>query len=261
MYKSLGRSMSVSNNQLLQLLNVLLKPEQIKDYCPNGLQVEGKSKVSKLVTGVTASQALIDHAVSINADAILVHHGYFWKGESPCITGMKRKRLHSLLHHDVNLYAYHLPLDIHPTLGNNAQLAKLLGIVDISPLEQHNPQSVVMQGRFDGGIYPTELTNLLSHVLSKKPLHEAAKKTIIETVAWCTGGGQGYIEMAAEQGIDAYITGEVSEQTVHTAREMNIHFYAAGHHATERYGVKALGEYIKQELGIETVFIDIDNPA
>ena len=253
--------MSVTNSQLLRSLNSLLKPEKVNDYCPNGLQVEGKTKVTKLVTGVTASQALIDHAVSINADAILVHHGYFWKGETPCITGMKRKRIHSLLHHDINLYAYHLPLDIHPTLGNNAQLAKVLGIVDITPLEQHNSQSVVMQGRFDGGIYPTDLSKLLTNTLTKTPLHEPAKKAKIKTVAWCTGGGQGYIEMAAEQGIDAYITGEVSEQTIHTAREMDIHFYAAGHHATERYGVKALGEYIQQELGIEAVFIDIDNPA
>lgn len=253
--------MTVSNSQLLESLNGLLKPEKVKDYCPNGLQVEGKREITKLVTGVTASQALIDHAVSINADAILVHHGYFWKGESPCITGMKRNRIHTLMQHNINLYAYHLPLDIHPSLGNNAQFAKLLGIVDVSPLEQNNPQSVVMQGRFADGISATELTNLLSNVLTRTPLHESADKTNIETVAWCTGGGQGYIELAAEKGIDAYITGEVSEQTIHTAREMDIHFYAAGHHATERYGVKALGEFIQQELEIETVFVDIDNPA
>ena len=165
------------------------------------------------------------------------------------------------MHHDINLYAYHLPLDIHPVLGNNAQFAKLLGITDISPLEENNPQTVVMQGRFKGGISPTELTRLLSTKLCKPPLHEPAVKTEIKTVAWCTGGGQGYIELAAEKGIDAYITGEVSEQTIHIAREMDIHFYAAGHHATERYGVKALGEYIQQELGIEAVFVDIDNPA
>lgn len=253
--------MSVSNTQLLQSLNSILTPEKIKDYCPNGLQIEGNNMVTKLVTGVTASQALIDHAVSINAEAILVHHGYFWKGESPCITGMKRKRIKTLLKHDINLYAYHLPLDIHPTLGNNAQLAKLLGIVDITSLELDNPQSVVMQGKFEGGISPTELTQLLSTKLSKTPLHEPAKTSEIETVAWCTGGGQSYIELAAENGIDAFITGEVSEQTIHTAREMNIHFYAAGHHATERYGVKSLGEYLQQELAIESVFVDIDNPA
>lgn len=253
--------MSVSNSQLLQFLNSLLKPSTVKDYCPNGLQIEGKETVTKLVTGVTASQSLIDYAVSINADAILVHHGYFWKGESPCITGMKKKRIQTLLVNDINLYAYHLPLDIHPTLGNNAQLAKLLGIVDISPLEENNPQSVVMQGRFEGGIKPCELTQLLSTKLDKTPLHEPAVKKRIETVAWCTGGGQGYIDLAADKGIDAFITGEVSEQTIHTAREMDIHFYAAGHHATERYGVKALAEYIQQELKIEAVFVDIDNPA
>lgn len=239
----------------------MLTPEKISDFCPNGLQVEGKQKVTKIVTGVTASQALIDHAVSINADAILVHHGYFWKGESPCITGMKRKRIQTLLQNNINLYAYHLPLDIHPTLGNNAQLANVLNIVDVLPLEENNPQSVVMKGRFEGSISSTELTQLLTNKLGKTPLHEAATFDKIETVAWCTGGGQGYIELAAEKGIDAYITGEVSEQTIHTAREMNIHFYAAGHHATERYGVKALGEYIQQTLAIETVFVDIDNPA
>jgi dinuclear metal center YbgI/SA1388 family protein len=253
--------MSVTNDQLLQTLNSILKPEKINDYCPNGLQVEGNKKVSKLVTGVTASQALIDHAISIKADAILVHHGYFWKGESSCITGMKRKRIYSLMQHDINLYAYHLPLDIHATLGNNAQLAKLLGIVDIMPIEKNNPQCVVMQGRFEGGISPSTLTQLLNTQLTKVPLHEPAEKDRIETVAWCTGGGQGYIDLVADKGIDAYITGEVSEQTIHTAREMNIHFYAAGHHATERYGVKALGEHIQQTLEIETVFVDIQNPA
>lgn len=253
--------MSVSNGQLLQFLNSILMPEKVKDYCPNGLQVEGKRDVFKLVTGVTASQALIDHAVSINADAILVHHGYFWKGESPCLTGMKKKRIQTLMRHDINLYAYHLPLDIHPTLGNNAQLANLLGIVDISPLEQSNPQSVVMQGRFDKSISPSMLAKKLQTVLNKKPLVEPSDKTMIQSVAWCTGGGQGYIDLAAENGIDAFITGEVSEQTIHTAREMNIHFYAAGHHATERYGVKALGEYLQKELAIEVVFVDIDNPA
>tara|TARA_R110000751_G_scaffold91266_3_gene179036 strand:- start:243987 stop:244700 length:714 start_codon:yes stop_codon:yes gene_type:complete len=236
-------------------------PEKVKDYCPNGLQVEGKEQVSKLVTGVTASQALIDHAVAINADAILVHHGYFWKGESPCISGMKKKRIQTLLQHDINLYAYHLPLDIHPSLGNNAQLAKLLGIVDVSPMQANNPQCVVMQGRFEAGISANELSRLLTTQLAKTPLHEPANTSMIETVAWCTGGGQGYIELAAESGIDAYITGEVSEQTIHTAREMNIHFYAAGHHATERYGVKALGEHIQHTLSIETVFVDIPNPA
>ena len=253
--------MSVSNSHLLQILNSLLKPEKVKDFCPNGLQIEGQKSISKIVTGVTASQALIDYAVAINAEAILVHHGYFWKGESPCINAMKKKRIKTLLQHDINLYAYHLPLDIHPSLGNNAQLAQLLGIVDVSPLEENNPQSVVMQGRFVDGISPSELNLLLAKTLSKTPLHEPACQSKIHTVAWCTGGGQSYIDLAASNNIDAFITGEVSEQTIHTAREMDIHFFAAGHHATERYGVKALGEYIQKELNVEVVFKDIDNPA
>lgn len=253
--------MSITRTHLLKSLNSLLSPEKIKDFCPNGLQVEGKENISKLVTGVTASQALIDHAVEINADAVLVHHGYFWKGESPCLTGMKKKRISTLLKHDINLFAYHLPLDIHPVVGNNAQLAKLLGISEVTPLEEHNAQSVVMQGQFKDQISAEQLNHLLTTKLNKKALHEPANKSQIKTVAWCTGGGQGYIELAAEKGIDAFITGEVSEQTIHTAREMNIHFYAAGHHATERYGVKALGEYLAQTLDIEVFFVDIDNPA
>ncbi|WP_158968844.1 Nif3-like dinuclear metal center hexameric protein [Paraglaciecola sp. L3A3] len=253
--------MSVTRIQLLTFLNNLLKPDNIKDYCPNGLQVEGKQTISKLVTGVTASQALIDHAVSINADAILVHHGYFWKGEDPCITGMKKKRFAALLTNDINLFAYHLPIDIHSELGNNAQLAKLLDIVDVMPLEENNPNCVVMRGRFADGIKPEELTDKIFQQLGRAPLHEPALKKQINTIAWCSGGGQNYIQQAAELGIDAYLTGEVSEQTIHTAREMNIHFYAAGHHATERYGAKAVGEHIQNELGIESVFVDIPNPA
>lgn len=258
---SQGKFMSVTRMQLLQTLNSLLSPEKIKDYCPNGLQVEGKERICKLVTGVTACQELIDHAVAINADAILVHHGYFWKGESPCLTGMKKNRISALLKHEINLFAYHLPLDIHPVIGNNAQLAKLLGISEVTPLEENNAQSVVMQGQFKNKISADQLTQLLTDQLNKEPLHEAAHKAEIQTVAWCTGGGQGYIELAAEKGMDAFITGEVSEQTIHTAREMNIHFYAAGHHATERYGVKALGEYLTLTLALEVVFVDIDNPA
>lgn len=253
--------MDITNFQLLNFLDSVLTPEKIKDFCPNGLQVEGKTKITKIVTGVTASQALIDQAVDVGADAILVHHGYFWKGESPCLTGMKKKRISTLLKHDINLYAYHLPLDIHPVLGNNAQLANLLGIKDVTPLEEGNAQSVVMKGVFPEAIAPEELCKKINLTLNKPPLHEASNKPKIKTVAWCTGGGQGYIEQAAIQNIDAFITGEVSEQTIHISREMNIHFFAAGHHATERYGAKALGEHIQGCLNIETIFIDINNPA
>jgi dinuclear metal center YbgI/SA1388 family protein len=253
--------MSVSRNELLSFLNSLLKPEKIKDYCPNGLQVEGKGQINKLVTGVTASQALIDQAIAENADAILVHHGYFWKGENPCVVGMKKNRLQALLANDINLFAYHLPLDVHPELGNNAQLAQLFGIQQVQPLEKSNPYSVVMQGKFEQPLLAADVVQLLTNKLGRHPLHEAGQKTHISTLAWCSGGGQGYIQQAAELGIDGFITGEVSEQTIHTAREMNIHFFAAGHHATERYGAKAVGNKVAECFGIESVFIDIDNPA
>ncbi|MGS2720079.1 Nif3-like dinuclear metal center hexameric protein [Paraglaciecola aestuariivivens] len=253
--------MSISNKQLLHSLNSLLCPEKVSDYCPNGLQVEGKSQIAKIVTGVTASQALIDRAIAEQADAILVHHGFFWKGESANIVGMKKKRIQALLKHDINMYAYHLPLDIHPTLGNNAQLGQLLGITNIAPIESISPSGLVLVGEFEQAITASELSELLSQKLAKQPLHEAASSNLIKKLAWCTGGGQGYISAAADYGVDAFITGEVSEQTIHIARELDLHFFAAGHHATERYGAKALGEYIQTNLQIDTVFVDIDNPA
>ncbi|MFT5674288.1 MAG: dinuclear metal center YbgI/SA1388 family protein [Paraglaciecola sp.] len=253
--------MSIDNDQFLAFLNELLQPERVRDFCPNGMQVEGKKQIKSVVTGVTASQNLIDEAIRLEADAILVHHGYFWKGEDPCIKGMKKQRLKALLSNDINLYAYHLPLDIHPTLGNNAQLAKLLGIEIEGGLEAGNATSVAMRGNFETPLDAIQLGRTIEVKLGRKPLHEASSKKLIQSVAWCTGGGQNYIEMAAEQGVDAYITGEVSEQTIHTAREMDIHFYAAGHHATERYGVKALGEHIAQKLGLTVQFVDIPNPA
>jgi dinuclear metal center YbgI/SA1388 family protein len=253
--------MSIENSQLLGFLNELLQPENVRDFCPNGLQVEGKKSISRLVSGVTASQALIDQAIKLKADAIFVHHGYFWKGEDPCVKGMKKRRLAALLKHDINLFAYHLPLDIHSELGNNAQLANLLGIQIQGGLELNNSHCVALRGRFSSTITPKNLAQRIEDKLGRKPLLELSSKPEISTVAWCTGGGQNYIELAAEQGIDAFITGEVSEQTIHTAREMDIHFFAAGHHATERYGAKAVGEYLATSFGLDVTFVDIDNPA
>lgn len=253
---------TITNIALEKHLNTLLKPEKIRDFCPNGLQVEGNSKISKIVTGVTATQALIDEAIRLKADAILVHHGYFWKNESYVIRGMKHKRIKSLLLNDINLFAYHLPLDIHPTLGNNAQLAALFGINITGPLEIGNDKSVSIQGEFDEVISGSDLQSRISTQLNRECLHIVPPSNKpIKTIAWCSGGGQNYIEMAAEQGIDAFISGEVSEQTTHVAHEMDIHFFAAGHHATERYGAKALGEHLQSELGVEVVFVDIDNPV
>jgi len=243
-------------------LDQLLKPSQIKDYAPNGLQIQGCDQIAKIITGVTASQALIDQAVDEKADAIIVHHGYFWKNESYVIRGMKHKRIKALLSHDINLFAYHLPLDIHPILGNNAQLAKLLNIEVTGPLELENPLSIGIQGLLPKAISGEKLAQLINSKLNRECLHIAppSNKTI-KTVAWCTGGGQDYIELAAEQGIDAFISGEISEKTTHIAQELDIHFFAAGHHATERYGVKALGECIAKEHGIDVLFVDIDNPV
>ena len=243
-----------------QLLNTLLKPETINDFCPNGLQVEGKDEIRTIVTGVTASQALIDAAIENNADAILVHHGYFWKGESQPITGMKKRRVAALLAKDINLFAYHLPLDIHPEMGNNAQLAQLLDIEIEAGLEPTN-NSVAMKGRLKTPLTGSEFAKKISQVLKREPLTSLVRTDKIETIALCTGGGQGYIDLAAEHGIDAYITGEASEQTIHSSREQNIDFFAAGHHATERYGIKALGEYLAKQHGFDVTFIDIDNPV
>ena len=252
----------MQSNELENYLTELLKPQQIKDFTPNGLQIQGRDEIKKIVTGVTASQALIDKAIAEQADAILVHHGYFWKNESYVIRGIKHDRIKALLVNGINLFAYHLPLDIHPTLGNNAQLATLFNIEDVEPLEAGNPLSVAMQGSFEQPCSGEEFTQLINSTLARECLHIAAPSNKpIKTIAWCSGGGQGYIELAAEQGIDAFLTGEVSEQTTHIAHEMDIHFFAAGHHATERYGVKALGEHLAQKHGLEVIFVDIDNPV
>ncbi|MBB1432221.1 Nif3-like dinuclear metal center hexameric protein [Pseudoalteromonas sp. SG43-4] len=243
-----------------QLLNDILKPHLIKDFCPNGLQVEGKNEIKKIVTGVTASQALIEAAIEQQADAILVHHGFFWKGESQPITGMKKRRIGALLANDINLFGYHLPLDIHPAVGNNAQLAKLLNIEIETGLEPTS-NSVAMKGRLKTPLSGEDFADKIAKVLNRTPLTSLVRSAKIETIALCTGGGQGYIDLAADQGIDAYLTGEASEQTIHSSREQNIDFFAAGHHATERYGVKALGELLAQEHGFDVTFIDIDNPV
>jgi len=244
------------------LLNELLKPELIKDFCPNGLQIQGSETITKVITGVTATQVLIDQAIKLKADALVVHHGYFWKNESYVIRGMKHKRIKALMDNNINLFAYHLPLDIHPTLGNNAQLAKLFDIKVTGPLEVGNSQSVAIRGELQQPTAAVDFAKTISTQLNRKCLHIAPPSNkLIKTIAWCSGGGQNYIELAAEQGIDAFISGEVSEQTTHVAREMDIHFFAAGHHATERYGAKAIADYLQSELAIDAQFIDIDNPA
>ncbi|GAA0540356.1 Nif3-like dinuclear metal center hexameric protein [Rheinheimera aquimaris] len=251
----------IERSQLVSFLNAELQSDKIRDYCPNGLQVEGTNTVHKIVTGVTASQALLDAAVAAGADTVLVHHGYFWKNEPASITGIKKARLQTLLRNDINLLAYHLPLDVHPRLGNNARLGALLGAENISAVPSAEPLGILMQGQFKQPISLDDIAVKLKQTLGRDVLVHDAAVGDVTTVAWCTGGGQGYIEQAAEAGAQLFISGEVSEQTIHLSRELGIHFIAAGHHATERYGVKALGEYIASNFDVDVQFIDIDNPA
>ena len=213
------------------------------------------------MTGVTASQAMVDAAVQAKADLLLVHHGYFWKGESAAVVGIKQRRLRALLVNDVNLLAYHLPLDVHAELGNNVQLANLMGWRITGPLEVGNPRSVGLEGELAEPQSGDQLAQSLATALQREPLFIAGHQRPVKRIAWCTGAAQGYIDKAIALGVDAFITGEVSEPTVHAARENGIHFYAAGHHATERYGVQALGEHLAQVFGVQHEFIDIDNPV
>lgn len=251
----------IERQQLVRLIDEKLNSARIKDYCPNGLQVEGKASISTIVTGVTASQALLEQAVALGADAVLVHHGYFWKNEAMPVVGMKKRRLALLLQHDINLLAYHLPLDVNAELGNNAQLGKLLGIAEPEAVLTAEPLGVLQQGQLATATLLSDIAAQLRQALGREVLVEDAGIGLVKQIAWCTGGGQGYIEQAAAAGAQLFVTGEVSEQTIHVARELGIHFIAAGHHATERYGIKALGEYLAAELGLKVHFVDIANPA
>ncbi|GGL95651.1 Nif3-like dinuclear metal center hexameric protein [Pseudomonas asuensis] len=252
--------MTIALATLLEEANRYLDAASIKDYCPNGLQVEGRATVGRIVSGVTASQALLDAAVEAGADMVLVHHGYFWKNEDARVIGMKHRRLKTLLANDLNLVAYHLPLDLHPVVGNNVQLAQRLGIAVEGGIEPGNPRSIVLQGTLSEPCTAAEFAAHIGRVLGREPLTIEGDRPI-KRIAWCTGGAQGYIDQAIAAGVDAYLTGEVSEQTVHSARENGISFFAAGHHATERYGVQALGAYLANRFGIEHLFIDSPNPA
>ena len=251
----------VERETLLAEFNTLLQPQFFKDYAPNGLQVQGKDGIRTLVSGVTATRALIERAIELQAEAIVVHHGYFWKSEDPAITGMKFQRVRLLIEHGINLFAYHLPLDAHPELGNNAQLARVLGIQMEGGLQPGEQRPIGNVGSLDQPLGLEALAARISERLGRTPLCIRGGNHPIRRVAWCTGGAQGYIEQAVALGADAYISGEISEQTVHIARECGIHYIAAGHHATERYGARALGEYVAARLGLVHHFVDIDNPA
>ena len=240
-------------------LDTLLDASRLKDYCPNGLQVEGRAEVGRVLCGVTASQALIDHAVRGGHDAILVHHGYFWRGEDGRITGIRRRRLQALLANDISLFAYHLPLDVHPELGNNAQLGKLMGWEAEARFAELDLGWI---GRPAAAAETAEqLMRALAARLGRDPMLVGDGGRQVRRVAWCTGAAQGYFEQAIAAGADLFVSGEISEPTVHLARESGVPYIAAGHHATERYGVLARAHHLRATCGLEAEFVDLDNPV
>ena len=251
--------MAVALSTLVEEAERYLGSAKIQDYCPNGLQVEGRPQVSRIVSGVTASQALLDAAVEAEADLVLVHHGYFWKGENPTLVGIRRRRVATLLAHEINLAAYHLPLDCHPQWGNNVQLALRLGI-------SHQPpqtfDQLLWQGELEQAVSLAEFAARLSAALGRAPLLcDGGHGRGVQRLAWCTGAAQDEIEAAAALGVDLFISGEISERTWHQAQELGIHYLAAGHHATERYGVQALGQHLAEQFGLEVQYLEQDNPV
>ncbi|GIK25023.1 MAG: GTP cyclohydrolase 1 type 2 [Betaproteobacteria bacterium] len=246
----------MDRSDLAAYLDGLLEAGRFRDYCPNGLQVEGRAEVRRIVCGVTASQALLDAALAIDADAVLVHHGYFWRGEDGRITGVRRARLKTLLENDISLFAYHLPLDAHAELGNNAQWGGLMGwTVDGRFAEQ----DVGFLGNTEGTA--EEVADRLALKLGRLPLLVGDAARPVKRIAWCSGGAQGYFEQAIAAGADVYVSGEISEQTVHLANESGVPYIAAGHHASERYGVQAVGAHLAERFGIECRYVELDNPV
>ena len=239
-------------------LEQYLEVAKFRDYCPNGLQVEGRISVDRLVTGVTASVALLEAAIAARADAVLVHHGYFWRGEDARIVGTRRRRIGLLMAHDISLYAFHLPLDAHREVGNNVSLARVLGFTIAG---RFGEQELGLFGELDQRLTLGGLAGRVAERLDRDPLVIGDSSRPVTRIAWCTGAAQSYFEDAVRLGVDTYLTGEVSEQTVHLARESGVAFIAAGHHATERYGVEALGTHLAARFDIEHRFIDVDNPV
>ena len=248
----------MKRDELIRYLDELLEPERFKDYCPNGLQVEGRPEIRRIVAGVTASQALVDQAVARGADALLVHHGWFWRGEDGRVTGFRKKRLQTLLTHDINLIAYHLPLDGHAEFGNNAQLAQRL---DWTVEGRFGEQEVGWYGRLNESRTLGEVAHRVSAELGREALVIGAQAQQVSRIAWCSGGAQSLFEAALSLGVQAFLSGEISEQHVHLARESGVAYLAVGHHASERYGVEALAAHLAAKFGLDCAFIDIDNPV
>lgn len=245
-------------NELRDYIGSLLAASRFRDYCPNGVQVEGRAEVRRIATAVSASQAVLEEATAWGADAVIVHHGYFWRSEDACISGIKKRRIAHLLQHDISLLAYHLPLDAHPELGNNAQLGKRMGWIEQGRFSE---QDIASHGVLPQAQTLAQLAAQIGATLQRAPQVIGDTKRSISRIAWCSGGAQSYFEQAIALGVDAFMTGEISEQNVHVARETGVAFIAAGHHATERYGVQALGEHLVAQFGLEHRFFDQDNPV
>jgi dinuclear metal center YbgI/SA1388 family protein len=247
-------------NDIIQWCDQTLKSKEFKDYAPNGLQIEGKAEVKKILAAVTASQDAIDAAIAEGADLLLVHHGYFWKGEAYPITGMRGKRIKALIQNNISLVGYHLPLDSHPTLGNNAAIADLLELENLEALDPTERHAIGNIGYLKTPMSPEAFKAFASERLKFDAIHLAADKITIQKVGFCTGGAQDYIHKAADQDCDAYISGEVSERTYYEAKELDVHYYACGHHATERYGVQRLGQALAEHFQLEYSYFELNNP-
>ena len=252
---------SVALVELKDYLGQLLEVDTVEDYCPNGLQVEGRPVISRIVTGVTACQALLDKAMMLRADAVIVHHGYFWRGEAEPITGMKYRRLKTLFEGEMSLLAYHLPLDVHPEFGNNIQLAEKLGLQVTGRFSPDGHLDLVLLGELAKPLGAEDFAAHVAKTLGREPTLVTGGDHDIQSIALCTGAAQGFIGSVAECGVDAYLSGEISEPTVHVARERSVHYIAAGHHATERYGIEALGNHLASAFNLEVHFVDIASPA
>lgn len=246
----------MQRQHLIKILDDLLHPELFKDYAPNGLQVEGKSEISRIVTAVSATQNVLDQALALKADALLVHHGWFWRGENPAVVATKYRRLKTLISGEINLIAYHLPLDAHATLGNNAQMAQLLAATDVAQGGENN-------FIWTGLVPPISVQTLASHLekcLNRSPLVLGDQTKTVSRLAWCSGAAEDFFEDAIAMGAEAYISGEATERTTHLAREMHVPFLVCGHHATERLGIKALSDWLSENHGLECIFVDDENP-
>ena len=252
--------MSIHRDELIDYLHTYLRVADYKDYGPNGLQVEGRDTIKKIVTGVSASVDLFEKAINQKADAIIVHHGIIWNFERPLYKGGYKKRVKLLLEHNISLLAFHLPLDAHEEVGNNALIARLLGLKNVEPFGEHNGQKVGMRGEWIGAPVRQLMGIVRTHINERALIYDYGPEAI-KQVGIISGGAQKEVKQAVLQGLDCYITGEVSEHTLHYVKEEGIHFIAAGHHATERFGIRALGEHIQQQFDVEVEYIEIPNPV